>query len=109
MIDSILATNKRASERGFPLLYSDDEPWLNSAGDPTVAFQITVNSSNLFSLLNNPSEASTTTMYKCWFIDEPPDVNKAWSIVINGTARSCQFVKYEMKAGVFVGYFKHAN
>lgn len=109
MVDALIATNKRAGNRGLPLLYSNGQPWLNSAGDPTVAFLVNVTAQNLFSLLSNPSDASSTTVYKCWFIKGPPPVGNAWAIKVGENIKACQFIKYEMRAGVFVAYFKHAN
>lgn len=105
---AIVLTNKQALTLGLPTLYCDGEPILNSSGDNVAAFQVTINAQNLFSLIGNPSAASTTTVYKSW-LDAPPDVSKSWSIMLASGEKPVQFIRYENKAGLFIGYFKHAN
>lgn len=102
--------NKRAVVNGNSIvLYCNGKPFLNTVGDPTVAFPVTINAQNLFTFVGNPNAASTTSVYKCWFLDEPPDNRENWSIMLAGTEKPCQFIKYEPKDGMYIVYFKHTN
>lgn len=78
-------------------------------GDQTALFQVTINAQNLFTLVSNPSLASTTTVYRAWFPGEHPSTPASWSVVLGSVVKPCQFIKYSFMAGLYVGYFKHSN